>query len=328
MTAKENPVFPEKGSEDVVQLWRRDPQGKYRNVASHFVCTAPPKLLSGGILADDMGLGKTLQVISLCLTGGPGTTLIVAPVSVMSNWEQQAKRHVKPEFAPKVLIYHGNVKASAEDLMKYDIVVTSYGKLAREMDDGVDKVLLAPKAEWRRVVLDEGHTIRNAKTKLAAAACSLKSQSRWVLSGTPMYVLGSWLNAKANTRCSVNSVKDLQSMVKFLHITGGIEQIEVFNAKITRPLAAGSQIAGALLRVLMQDTCLRRHKHMKFVDLKLPEKKEYMHRIAFRPDEKMKYDALLSEARGVLEEFQAKSKTHQGGRFQSVLERLLRLRQT
>jgi SWI/SNF-related matrix-associated actin-dependent regulator of chromatin subfamily A3 len=43
----------------------------------------------------------------------------------------------------------------------------------------------------------------------------------------------------------------------------------------------------------MQDICLRRHKQMKFVDLKLPEKKEYLHRIAFRPEEKTRYDALL-----------------------------------
>lgn len=43
----------------------------------------------------------------------------------------------------------------------------------------------------------------------------------------------------------------------------------------------------------MQDLCLRRHKQMNFVDLKLPEKKEYLHRIAFRPEEKSKYQALL-----------------------------------
>jgi SWI/SNF-related matrix-associated actin-dependent regulator of chromatin subfamily A3 len=43
----------------------------------------------------------------------------------------------------------------------------------------------------------------------------------------------------------------------------------------------------------MHDLCLRRRKDMKFVDLKLPAKKEYVHRIAFRKDEKRKYDALL-----------------------------------
>ncbi|KAF7558403.1 hypothetical protein G7046_g5754 [Stylonectria norvegica] len=312
MTSKENAEFPAVGSSDIVQLWKRNDKGKCCNIASGFVTSSPPKLISGGILGDDMGLGKTLQIISLIITGGPGATLIVAPVSVMSNWQQQIERHVKPKHIPSVFLYYGDNKATAEELMRYDVVITSYGKLARELDKGVAKTLLSQSIEWRRVVLDEGHTIRNARTKAALAACDLKAKSRWILSGTPI----------------VNSIKDLQSLVKFLHITGGIEQPEIFNAKITRRLAAGDRSAEALLQALMQDLCLRRKKDMKFIDLKIPEKKEFIHRITFRPDEKHKYDALLSEARGVLEEYQARSAAGQKGRFQSVLERLLRLRQT
>lgn len=78
----------------------------------------------------------------------------------------------------------------------------------------------------------------------------------------------------------------------------------------------------------MNDLCLRRKKDMKFVDLKLPAKTEYVHRITFWPDEKKKYDALLSEAQGALEEFTSKTKYSRHGSFQGVLERLLRLRQT
>ncbi|KAI9167044.1 matrix-associated actin-dependent regulator [Paramyrothecium foliicola] len=312
LTSQEAPQLPEQGTDTAVQLWKQDGNGRYWNAASHFVTSSPPKLLSGGILADDMGLGKTLQIISLILTGGPGSTLIVAPVSVMSNWEQQIRRHVREEYMPSILVYHGDKKLGADDLMRYDVVITSYGRLARERDAGVNKALLSQAHEWRRVVLDEGHTIRNAKTKVAQAACEVKAQSRWVLTGTPI----------------VNSVKDLQSLVKFLHITGGIEQPEVFDLKITRRLGTGDRDAEALLQSLIHDICLRRKKEMAFVDLKLPAKKEYLHRIAFRDEEKQKYDALMSEARGLLEEYQAKSNNGQKGRFSSVLERLLRLRQT
>lgn len=154
-------------------------------MASDFVCQSPPELFSGGILADDMGLGKTLQIISLILTGGPGPTLIVAPVSVMSNWKQQIIRHVKPEHAPSVLIYHSD-KVTAKELMKFDVVITSYGKLARERDSNAPQILSNRSIQWRRVVLDEGHTIRNAKTKVALAACKIRAKSRWVLTGTPM----------------------------------------------------------------------------------------------------------------------------------------------
>ncbi|KAK5660361.1 hypothetical protein OQA88_12902 [Cercophora sp. LCS_1] len=309
LTAKETPDFPAPGSQDMTQLWKRDARGRYVNVAANFTVAQPPKLLSGGILADDMGLGKTLQIISLILTGGPGSTLIVAPVGVMSNWEQQIHRHVLEKHMPKVTIYHGSSRQAAADaLEECDVVVTSYGTLSSEAANHGP----LSQMEWRRVVLDEGHTIRNAKTKAALAACKLKAQSRWVLSGTPI----------------VNNIKDLHSLLKFLHITGGIEQSELFNSIIARPLSYGDSRAELLLQSLMTDLCLRRKKDMKFVDLKLPPKTEYIHRITFWPDEKKKYEALLSEAQGALEEFQAKAKDGQKGRFQSVLERLLRLRQT
>ena len=85
----------------------------------------------------------------------------------------------------------------------------------------------------------------------------------------------------------------MHSLLKFLHITGGIEQSDVFNTVIDRPLANGDPRAEALLQSLMKDLCLRRKKDFSFVDLKLPAKTEYIHRITFWPDEKKKYDALL-----------------------------------
>lgn len=93
--------------------------------------------MRGGILADDMGLGKTLQMISLILadkekrgaaTSTESGTLVVAPVSVMSNWEQQIQTHIKPDCALKVHRLHGAKKGNQIDLNTFDVVVTSYGK--------------------------------------------------------------------------------------------------------------------------------------------------------------------------------------------------------
>ncbi|KAK1598293.1 SNF2 family domain-containing protein [Colletotrichum navitas] len=309
MTAKENPQLPAKGTQESIQLWKWDHRGRgMYNMATNFVVSNPPKLLSGGILADDMGLGKTLQVISLILTGGSGPTLIVAPLSVMSNWEQQIRRHVKQEHLPKIFTYHGNNRATKNELAQYQVVITSYNKLATEGSKEKNETPLGSlmATNWRRVVLDEGHTIRNAKTKAAVAARKLNAQSRWVLTGTPI----------------INNIKDFQSLLQFLSITGVCH----FNTVISRPLAQGDKTAEALLQLLMRDLCLRRKKDMKFIDLKLPIKKEYVHRIAFRPDEKRKYDALLSEAQVALKDYQANASGAKG-QFQNVLERLLRLRQ-
>lgn len=77
LRSKEDPKFPQPGSDEATQLWKRDSRGRYVNAATSFTATTAPGLAKGGILADDMGLGKTLQMISLILTGGRGTTLIV-----------------------------------------------------------------------------------------------------------------------------------------------------------------------------------------------------------------------------------------------------------
>lgn len=132
MLAMEHPKLPAKGSTNVVQLWKRDARADmYTNIATTFTTTTKPVLAGGGILADDMGLGKTLQVISVILEGGKGTTLIIAPVSVMSNWSQQMERHVRSEHALKVLTYHGSGRKNMtpEDFAHYDVVITTYGKL-------------------------------------------------------------------------------------------------------------------------------------------------------------------------------------------------------
>jgi len=185
MQAKESPTFPEPGSTDAVQLWKRNIKGDYVNIATSITVKKAPRLLSGGILADDMGLGKTLQTISLILTGGPGKTLIVAPLSVMSNWRQQIETHVHVEGLPKVLIYHGPKRFDdAKSIDGYDVVITSYPTLMADWGENKRGPLIATK--WRRLVLDEGHTIRNPKTRVAQAACAIEAESRWVLTGTPM----------------------------------------------------------------------------------------------------------------------------------------------
>ena len=133
MLSMESPKLPAQDSADVIQLWKRstDRNGHFVNIATNFSTSVAPPLASGGILSDDMGLGKTLQVISLIVQGSPGTTLIVAPLSVMSNWSQQIERHVKEEHSLKVLTYHGGNRnrkgMTAKQFAEYDVVITTYG---------------------------------------------------------------------------------------------------------------------------------------------------------------------------------------------------------
>ncbi|KAJ9641805.1 hypothetical protein H2199_005018 [Coniosporium tulheliwenetii] len=106
MLDQESPQLPPAGSKEAVQLWTRSAKeaNAFTNLATSFTQRSEPELASGGILADDMGLGKTVQVISLIMADRAlkkarspsvcGATLILAPLSVMSNWSSQIKRHI------------------------------------------------------------------------------------------------------------------------------------------------------------------------------------------------------------------------------------------
>ena len=327
---KEDPQLPSASSDDAVQLWKCSQNGQiYTNVATSFsLKNQKPTLASGGILSDDMGMGKTLEMLSLMVADSKvlsksKTTLIVAPVGVMSNWSGQIAHHIKPDHALRVLTYHGNNKRlmKASDFAEYDVVITSYGTLATEYFPRGKKdppSLPRPQGlfstDWHRVVLDEGHTIRNPQTKSALAASNLMARSRWVLTGTPI----------------INNLKDLFSLVRFIGLTGGLERLEIFNSVLIRPLNQGDANASLLLQALMATICLRRKKEMKFVDLKLPELSEYVHRIDFLDHEKEKYEALQTEAKGLLHTVQ-KNQTKSNGKgqdtYRHLLEMLLRLRQ-
>ena len=136
----------------------------------------------GGVLADDMGLGKTVQTIAhLLLEKQQGRaskpSLIVAPVSVIGNWQQEL-RSLAPSL--KVLTLHG---AGRKELFHAiggaDIVITGYPSLQLDRE-----ALLAH--EFYFVILDEAQLIKNPRAKVSHAARALRAQHRLCLSGTPM----------------------------------------------------------------------------------------------------------------------------------------------
>jgi SWI/SNF-related matrix-associated actin-dependent regulator of chromatin subfamily A3 len=334
---QEDPQPPPQGSTNAVQLWKRnDRRGNYfTNIATNYSIdeTNTLPLARGGILADDMGLGKTLEMISLLVADNDkaghktGTTLIVAPLSVMSNWSSQIKQHVRRSNALSVYIYHGagRVNMQAKDFAEYDVIITTYQTLASDyMPKGKGNGSKAPERklratglysmEWRRVILDEGHTIRNPASKGAAAVNAVIAKARWALTGTPI----------------VNSLKDLYSLLSFVGVSGGLQELEIFNRVLTRPLKQGDPSATLLLQAIMTAFTLRRRKEMKFIDLRLPKLDEYVHRIEFTAKEKERYDALNAEAQGLLKRYENKQ-GHKGKgageAFQHLLEILLRTRQ-
>ncbi|KAK1287688.1 ATP-dependent DNA helicase DDM1 [Acorus calamus] len=142
-----------------------------------------------GILADQMGLGKTIQTIAFLAhlkgKGLFGPYLIIAPLSTLSNWVNEVSR-----FAPSIstVIYHGS-KKERQDIRnkfmpktvgpKFPLIITSYEVVLNDA-----KVL--SHYNWKFVVVDEGHRLKNSKCKLLRELRRLPIENKLLLTGTPL----------------------------------------------------------------------------------------------------------------------------------------------
>lgn len=132
----------------------------------------------GGILADDMGLGKTLQIIAL-LSREKCSAIIICPTTLLLNWKEEVRK-----FAPelKTLIVMGSQaerKALIEKRADYDVVITSYDLIRRDVE-------LYSDVTFDYAVADEAQNIKNPETKNAQAVKSLKAHHKFALTGTPV----------------------------------------------------------------------------------------------------------------------------------------------
>jgi len=223
---------------------------------------------------------KDSGITPLPIPEGVAGTLIVAPVSVLSNWTSQIEAHLH-DSTLSLLVFHGATKKDPTiNLNDYDVVITSYGTLVSDyksegFQKNPDKQAKSTKnglfgRTWRRLVLDEGHTIRNPRAKNSLAATRLQAVARWSLTGTPI----------------INSLGDLYSQIRFLHYSGGFSEQEIFDRLITRPIRSGDTRGAGILQLLMGGTTLRRRKDMKFAGkyiVELPGVDEFIHKIGTLP---------------------------------------------
>ena len=225
----------------------------------------------GGVLADDMGLGKTVQTIaSLLADRGHGPALVVAPTSVLPNWESETAR-----FAPalRVAVMHGKERTNI-DLKANDVVITSYA-LMRLDGDRLAKI------KWRTVVLDEAQAIKNADSQTAKAARRLHAERRFALTGTPIE----------------NHLRELWSLFEFLN-PGFFGTRKRFDERF----GTGTENAFAALRARVRPFVLRRLKSEVAKDL--PPRTETVLRCGMSAPQRAAYEAVRTGAQGLTERMQ------------------------
>ena len=147
-------------------------------------CIEKEKKNHGGLIADEMGLGKTYQCIALMCCRQVKNTLVICPVSLISQWETAVKTHSNLN----VFVYRGKERNSiTRETLKNDcVVIASYHELKRVKRHEREWASLLQTIEWQRVIFDEAHHLRNKKTVIHQSAYYVKSHIKWLLTGTPI----------------------------------------------------------------------------------------------------------------------------------------------
>ena len=208
----------------------------------------------GGILADDMGLGKTIQLLAVIIdyiqnTENSKTSIVVCPSSLSLNWQNEARKFANDL---KTLVIHGTAaerKAQIENLEQYDLIITSYDLLKRDIEIYKNK-----NYTFKYIIADEAQYLKNSNTQNAKSIKEIKAETRYALTGTPIE----------------NSLSELWSIFDFI-MPGYLFTYKKFKNAFEVPIAKeNSNIAMEKLKMLIEPFVLRRTK--KEVLTELPEK--------------------------------------------------------
>jgi superfamily II DNA or RNA helicase len=252
----------------------------------------------GACLADDMGVGKSLQALAVILTRAPaGSTLIVAPTSVCTNWVSEAQRFT-PTLNP-ILFGSGDRQQVLNDLQPFDLLICSYGLLQQE-----EVVQMLTKVQWQTIVLDEGQFIKNFATKRSLAAMKLQGGFKLITTGTPIE----------------NHLGELWNLFRFIN-PGLLGSLESFKGRFAIPIERlGDRNARQQLQKLIQPFLLRRTKNEVLQEL--PSRTEIVLHVELSKEEMAFYEALRREAIAKLSQSDAAA----GQKHLQVLAEIMRLR--
>ncbi|KAL5313425.1 hypothetical protein ACEPPN_019158 [Leptodophora sp. 'Broadleaf-Isolate-01'] len=243
----------------------------------------PPNFRSG-LLADQMGLGKSLSMISLVATNqfsGSGhlteadmmptkSTLLVVPLPLLQTWETQLLRHLYPNSLSWCK-FHGPNKPSIEELVSFDIVITTYKTVAlqwkthKKQSMGLKNLF---SLYWHRIVLDEAHIIQNRSAAITKAACAIEAQHRWAVTGTPIQ----------------NRLTDLASLFEFLQIYPYSNPL-VFDREILRSWQKNDKEGCLRVKMLVNFVTLYRTTAV----ITLPPRTDLVHYLDFNAAESQLY---------------------------------------
>ncbi|KAI6629423.1 transcription termination factor 2 [Pyricularia oryzae] len=243
------------------------------------------------------------------LTRNSKATLLVCPLSTVTNWEEQIKQHVKPDTL-SYYIYHGqNRTKDPAVLANYDLVITTYGSVSSELTARHKRrgnQYPLEEIGWFRVVLDEAHMIREQATLQFKAICRLQANRRWAVTGTPVQ----------------NRLDDLAALLAFIRLKP-FDDRNKFNQHIVTPFKLADPEIIDKLRALVDSITLRRLKDR----IHLPPRTDNVVKLTFSPEEQRLYDLFARNAKDRVQALTGTRERILGGKtYIHILQSILRLR--
>ena len=174
---------------------------------------------------------------------------MVSPSSLTLNWQNEARKFTNEL---KTVVIRGTLqerKRLIEEIENYDLVITSYDLLKRDIELYKEK-----NYTFKYIIADEAQYLKNSNTKNAKAIKEIKAETRYALTGTPIE----------------NSLAELWSIFDFI-MPGYLFTYRKFKNIYETPIVKEEdKQAMAKLKMLIEPFVLRRNK--KEVLTELPEK--------------------------------------------------------
>ena len=235
----------------------------------------------GGILADDMGLGKTIQMLSIVLDYIHKTdkekrkvSMVVSPSSLTLNWQNEADKFASEL---KTLVINGNLaerKKKIKEIDNYDLIITSYDLLKRDIDLYKDK-----NYNFKYIIADEAQYLKNSNTQNAKSIKKIVAETRYALTGTPIE----------------NSLAELWSIFDYI-MPGYLFSYKKFKSLYEMPIVKDEDMRIMnRLKMLIEPFILRRTKNEVLTEL--PEKTVTVLNNEMEDEQKNIYLSYLAQAK-------------------------------
>ena len=232
--------------------------------------------------------GKTIQMLSVIVDYSNKTkergenkraSIVVAPSSLTLNWQNEANKFASEL---KTLVIQGTLnerKSRINELENYDLVITSYDLLKRDIE-----LYKSKDYQFRFIIADEAQYLKNSKTQNARAVKQIKADTKYALTGTPIE----------------NSLSELWSIFDFI-MPGYLFNYRKFKNTYEVPIVKeNDEKALKKLKMLIEPFILRRNK--KEVLIELPEKTVTVLNNEMKEEQKNIYLNYLARAKKELAE--------------------------